>query len=164
MTSDEQPQPIACGLRPGGPQPLDYLEQSVDPAIAGDHDLARHPLTAQIGRAGCGRRQEQAGQTVDGDSILFLGPRHRGVERAQACLDMRDRHPGGKTGQGPAQRARCVALDHQQGRWIGQRCSHGPGHRIRMHHRIGFAGASKADSIIIGKAVVGGRERVLVGE
>jgi len=58
------------------------------------------------------RREQEVAQRIDDDAVHLL--RHRGVEAAQACLDMRDRNPEGGRGKRPRGAGIDVADDHDQ--------------------------------------------------
>ena len=118
-------------------------EDSVNPRVAGDMDLARHVLGTKIRRSRRRRRKQQFRLGIDRRPIFLLGPRKLRIVRPQARFDMSDRHSSGEAGQGCAQRARRIALDDEQVELEAKCGKQRGGDCLNVAVRVLFAGALK---------------------
>jgi hypothetical protein len=112
MTGDQQPEWATTHFPRGHPR-CDP-QQSVDPGVAGDMDFARHPLVDEIRAGKLGRCEQQLGPGVDRSSKFLFRPGERRIMRAQAGLDMSDRHAGEESGKRRPECTRSIALDEEQ--------------------------------------------------
>jgi len=124
-------------------KPRDRLKQSVDAAVAGDVNLARDCLGAEVGSGQFRRREQQVGVGIDCGSIFFLGPRQRWIVGTKASLDVRDGDAGDEAGKRTAERARRVTLDDQQVRRGAQQRLQRPGYVADMGMGVLSAGTAK---------------------
>lgn len=104
-------QPLAClGVagRLGLPA---QCKGRVDPAVAGNVDLAAHALASEVGGAELCRREEQLGKAVDRDPELLFRPGPPPVVASQPGLNVSDHYSGSGRRERASERARRVALN-----------------------------------------------------
>ena len=88
-----------------------------EPCCVGHH-VADHlappgdALALELRRGALVGAQEQGGEPIGLDPVVLFG--HRGVEAPEAGLDVRERHPGGRTGAGGG-RVRVAVDEHPVG-------------------------------------------------
>lgn len=77
-------------------------------------DFAGHPLVDEVRAGKLGRCEQQLGPGIDRGSKFLFGPGERRIMRAQASLDMSDRHAGEESGKGHSECTRIIALDEER--------------------------------------------------
>ena len=95
-------------------QPRLGAEQGIDPGVAGHMHLAADSFALKIGRGLLGRSEQQLGAGVDGSAIFLLGPGQTVIVSAKPGLNMGYRDAGGECPQRRPERARRIALHHEQ--------------------------------------------------
>jgi hypothetical protein len=77
-------------------------------------DFTRHFFGSEV-CGGCRRgREEQIRLGIDGGSIFFLGPREARIMSPEAGFDVSDRHTSSEPRKRRPERARRVALHHEE--------------------------------------------------
>ena len=163
MAGDEQARHLVADRRSHSGR---CRKGGVDAAVAGDVDSAANPLPAEVGGTELRRGEQQFSVSVDGHPELLLRPRAAEVVASKPRLDMGDRNRRRFSGKRAAERARGVALDHQQLRPIrAKQVGDRPAHHGRMGVRVLLAGAAEAHGAPAAKAVIRRLElRVLARE
>ena len=130
------------------------MKERVDASVPCDVDLPGCLLAGEVECGEVRRSEQQVGNRIDLDPVIFLGPGQAWVARPEAGLDMRQRNSSNFCRAGPTESARRVALHDDQ---VGLIAKQGYQRRLDIAHvtvRVSLTGAAEIDRGIVRKPVI----------